>query len=108
MESSFNRIELAGVVGRASLTAVGDTRVARFSLATNTFYKGKDGRAVVDTTWFSATAWEGPAMPDLTRIQRGSRIHLQGRVRIQSYVDANGSDRQNWEIECSSLEIMED
>ena len=102
------KLELAGVVCRSTITPVGDSKVARFSLATNYTYNGKDGGIIIDTTWFSCTAWEGENMPDLNQIQKGSKVHLIGRVRMQRYTDADGIDRQIWEVICSSLEIVED
>ena len=102
------KIELAGIVGRCNITPVGDSKVARFSLATNYTYNGKDGGIIIDTTWFSCTAWSNDKMPELEKIQKGSKIHLIGRVRMQRYTDAEGCDRQIWEVICSSLEILED
>lgn len=101
------KIELAGIVGRSTITPVGDSKVARFSLATNYTYNGKDGGIVIDTTWFSCTAWNGEKMPDLDKIQKGSKVHLIGRVRMQRYTDANGCDRQIWEVVAQELKLME-
>ena len=42
----LNRIELRGNVGNVRVSDVGGNRVARFSLATNFLYKGKDSEAV--------------------------------------------------------------
>lgn len=100
------KLELAGVVGRSTITPVGDSKVARFSLATNYTYNGKDGGIIIDTTWFSCTAWEGEKMPDLNLIRKGSKVHLIGRVRMQRYTDQNGIDRTTWEVMAQSLEIV--
>ena len=43
----LNRIELRGNVGNIRLSNVGESQVARFSLATNFIYKGKEGDAVI-------------------------------------------------------------
>ncbi len=99
------KIELAGVVGRCTITHVGDSKVARFSLATNYTYNGKDGGIIIDTTWFSIIAWD---LPELEKIQKGSKVHLIGRVRAQRYTDCNGCDHQSWEILAQELKIVED
>ena len=103
----LNKIELAGIVGRSNITPVGNTQVARFSLATNYSYSGNNGEIVIDTTWFSVIAWAGEKMPDLDKIQKGSKVHLVGRVRMQRYVDANGCERYLFEIVAQELEILE-
>ena len=108
METTINKIELVGYVGRATVTPVGNTRVARFSLATNTCYNGSDGGVIVDTTWFSVSAWEGDKIRCLDNLQKGTKVHVIGRVRMQRYVDTDGRDRQCWEIVASELKIVED
>lgn len=46
----LNRIELKGNVGNVKVQTVGDNEVARFSVATNYVFKGKDGQPVIETT----------------------------------------------------------
>ena len=48
----LNRIELRGNVGNVRVSDVGGSKVARFSLATNFIYKGKDNEGVVETTCY--------------------------------------------------------
>ena len=102
----LNRIELQGIVGMVKITPVGDTRVARFSVCTETTYKGTEG-IVIDCTWFQITAWEGEKITCLDQIEKGKVAHLQGRVRMQRYTDCNGIERQIWEVVCQTLEISE-
>ena len=103
---TLNKIELCGTVGRSSVTPVGDTKVARFSLCTETVYNGKDGGCIIDCTWFSVSAWQGEKMPDLNRIQQGAKVHVIGRVRMQRYTDAEGHDRQCWEVVANSVDLL--
>ena len=105
----LNKIELQGVIGNVQLTpAVSGTKVARFSLATNYAYTGNDGGAIIDTTWFSVSAWEGDKIRCLDNLQKGTKVHVIGRVRCQRYVDTDGRDRQCWEVVASELKIVED
>ena len=50
----LNRIEIRGNVGAVRLQVVGNSRVAKISVATNYVYKGRDGEPVIETTWPSA------------------------------------------------------
>ena len=78
----LNKIEIAGVVGRANLTPCGPTTVCNFSVMTEYCYKGNDGGVVVDTLWLSVTACgPKPQWPDLSQIQKGSKVHVIGRLR---------------------------
>ena len=95
----LNKIEIAGVVGRANLTPCGPTTVCNFSVMTEYCYKGNDGGVVVDTLWLSVTACgPKPQWPDLSQIQKGSKVHIIGRFRAKRYVDNSGCDRTmpNW------------
>lgn len=49
----LNRIEIRGNVGAVRLQVVGNSRVAKISVATNYVYKGRDGEPVIETTCYS-------------------------------------------------------
>ena len=102
----LNKIELCGIVGQSSLNRVGDSRVCRFSLATEYSYKGRDGGYVVDVTWFNVTAWEGKEMPDLHLVCKGAAVQLTGRVRAFRFTMADGSERSGWEVIARRMTIL--
>lgn len=104
----INRIELAGFIGNISVKSIEGTKMARFAVATNYAYKSKDGCAVIDTTWHSCVAWEGPDIADLENIKKGDQVHLFGRIRQQGYVDSSGYDRTISEVVVSELKLVED
>ena len=103
----FNKIEIAGLVGNVRTNLVSGSLVANFSLATTNAYKGKDGTPIMDTTWFAVTAWEGKGMPDLSQIQKGSPVHVWGRVRMRTYTTADGQERQEMEVKASRVELLD-
>lgn len=47
---SLNAVKLRGVVGTIRISQIGETKVARMSVATNYAYRDKDGNAVIETT----------------------------------------------------------
>ena len=82
----LNKIELRGNVGNNKVQVVGDNQVARFSVATNYVFKGKDGTAVIETTWHTVVAWSGRGMPeDLNKITKGAPVYVTGRLRQQRF-----------------------
>ena len=103
MEQQLNRIELRGNVGTVYLNETGENRMIRFSLATNYMYKGRDGNAVIDTTWHNIIAWEGRGMPDFSKITKGRQVYVQGRVRTSRYTSAEGVEKQSYEVVASRL-----
>ena len=59
MSTIRNQVQLIGNVGQEpTLTTLeSGKKVARFSLATNEFYKNSKGEKVQDTQWHTVVAW---------------------------------------------------
>ena len=103
----INRIEIRGNVGAVRLLVVGNSRVAKISVATNYVYKGRDGYPVIETTWHYISAWQGKNMPDLSSIQKGDKISVIGRLRSQRYTAADGTERTAYDVLASKVQIIE-
>ena len=103
----INKIEIVCLVGNVRTNIVSGLLVCNFSLATTNAYKSKDGTPIMDTTWFAVTAWEGKGMPDLSQIQKGSPVHVWGRVRMRSFNTAEGLERQEMEVKASRVELLD-
>lgn len=102
----INRIELQGRVGTVRLNMVGESMVANFSMVTEHFYKTREGAAVNETTWHQVTAWEGRDMPDLTLISKGTPVNITGRLRTFKYTNAEGFEKQLYEIVAYRVRIL--
>ena len=100
----INRIELSGVVGQSSISNCCGTNTCKFSLMTEYCYKSKDGSVVIDTLWIQVIAFG----PNLDTIQKGTRVHVYGRLSCRRYTDENGTTRAQYEVVANHLEIMED
>ena len=94
----LNRIELRGNVGNVRISEVSGTQVARFSLATNFIYKGKDNEGVVETTWHNIVAWGGKGMPDFSIIAKGAPLYICGRLRSYKYNANDGTEKTSYEV----------
>ena len=105
----INRTELAGVVGTSSVKMVGDSKVCRFSLATEYSYGGHDGGIIIDCTWFNIIVVNEKGIKcDLNQIVRGSKVHVIGRFRCSRFTDAQGNDRTCYEVLANEVEILEE
>lgn len=102
----INRIELQGRVGTIRTNIVGDNTVANFSLVTEYLYKTRDGGAANETTWHQVTAWEGREMPDLRNITKGNILNVTGRLRTFKYTNAEGVEKQLYEVIASRIRIL--
>ena len=102
----INKIELRGNVGNVKTQKVGDNEAIRFSLATNYAFKGKDGTPVIETTWHNVTAWKGKGMPDFNLIEKGSLVHVTGRLRSQKFEGADKIERQVFEVVANKITII--
>ena len=101
----LNRIELRGNVGNIRISEVGESKVARFSVATNFIYKGKDNEGVVETTWHNVVAWSGKGMPDFTAITKGAPVYVTGRIRTSRFTGSDGTEKTVYEVVASKIEV---
>lgn len=102
----INRIELKGRVGTSRTNIIGDNMVVNFSLVTEHLYKTRDGGAANETTWHQVTAWEGKDMPDLSTIQKGTPVHVFGRLRSFRYTNSEGMEKQLYEVVANKIRIV--
>ena len=103
----LNKIELRGNVGSVRQHRVNDRMVVHFSVATNYVYKGKEGEPVIETTWHNVSAWEGKNICGLDKIERGSKVFVQGRLRSQRYTDSEGNERTGYDVAATKVNVIE-
>ena len=104
----INRIELQGRVGNIRTNIVGETKVANFSLATDHLYKARDGAAISETTWHNVVAWSNRNMPDLDKICKGTPLHLTGRLRVNRYTAADGTEKMFYEVVANRITRLDE
>lgn len=102
----INRIELQGRIGFVRTNIVGDTKVSNFSLVTEHLYKTRDGGAVNETTWHYIVAWDSKEMPDLDLFAKGLAVNVIGRLRATRYTNADGTEKQMYEVVASKVRIL--
>lgn len=102
----INRVEILGIVGNVRLTNVGDTRLASFTMATNYAFRDKEGHLVIETAWHNVRALEGEHIRDLDRIERGSSVHVVGRLQMQRYMSAEGIEKTSVTVLAHRVELV--
>ena len=97
----LNRIELRGVVGRAEVNTVGNSRVCNFSVVTE--YSGME----LETTWFNVSAWGSrEVMPDLNTIQKGCWVYVTGRLRLRRYTTQDNEERTSLDVMARTVKVL--
>ncbi len=102
----MNRIEIRGIIGSVNVKDIGDTKVANISVATDYAYKSQDDSIVIETTWHNVVAWEGKEIQNLDQLEKGSFVHICGRLRNRKYVASDGSERAVCDIVAQSVELV--
>ena len=103
-----NQVQLIGNVGQEpTITNLESGRkVARFSLATNEFYKKDKGEKVQTTEWHTVVAWGKTADLIENYVVKGKELALSGKLKSRSYEDKEGVTRYVTEIEASEILLM--
>lgn len=100
----LNRIEIQGIVNAVSVTRIGDTKVARMSVYTDTCCSSGDGCAVVDRTWFNVSVQNAGAEAD--KLEKNCAVNVKGRLKIFRYTNETGAERVVYEIVARELSIL--
>ena len=102
----LNQVTRRGSIGNARIQTIGDTEMARFSVATDHAYKNRSGEAVIETVWHSVTAFKSEKMPDFSTLVKGAGVEVKGRLRNNRFTDSNGVERTITEILASQVSVI--
>ncbi len=104
-----NTVQLIGNLGSApELRELRSGKtLATASLALNTRRKDERGNVTEDTQWVRLKGWDLQADRMMDRLQRGTRVLIQGRLGIRDYEANDGGTRRAVEITLSSFEVLE-
>ena len=106
-DMSLNKILLIGNAGRTpDIRAVGDTKVASFTLATTERYRGKDGNVREETEWHNIAVWGKLADVVEKYVDKGTQLYVEGRIKTEKYTDAQGVEKYAVKVIASSLQLL--
>lgn len=78
-------------------------KIAKFTLATTSYRKDKDGNKI--TEWHSIIAWEKLAELCEKYIKKGSELIVEGEISYRDYTDKDGVKKYFTEIICNGIEF---
>ncbi|MDT0641886.1 single-stranded DNA-binding protein [Zunongwangia sp. F363] len=108
MSTLKNHVQLIGNVGQEpQITNLeSGKKVARFSLATNEYYKGAKGEKVQNTEWHTIVAWGKTAEIIEKYAGKGKEIGVTGKLKSRSYEDKDGIKRYVTEVEANEILLL--
>ena len=97
----LNKVHLIGRLGKDPEVRhfESDSKVANFTIATNEFYRDKQGNKVEQTEWHNIALW-GNRQVEIAEqyLKKGSLIYLEGKIRTRSWEDKDGNKRYTTEV----------
>ena len=108
MSTLRNHVQLIGNVGQEpQITNLENgKKIARFSLATNEYYKNEQGEKVQNTEWHTIVAWGRTAEIIEKYAGKGKEIGVSGKLKSRSYEDNEGVKRYVTEVEAYEILLL--
>lgn len=96
----MNKVFLFGNVGKDPevKTLESGKKIAKFTLATSSYSKDKEGNKVTQTEWHNIVVWEKLAETVQNYVKKGSAIIVEGEIRYRQYTDKDGNTKYFTEI----------
>lgn len=100
MKTLRNSVQLIGNVGNDInfQTLENGNALAKFSLATNDYYRNNKGEKVKETEWHNIVAWGKTAEYINERVKKGNELVLTGKLKYSSYDGKDGIKRFTCDI----------
>ncbi len=100
MNTLKNSVQLIGNLGKdiEYKELASGKKLAKFTLATNDYYKNASGEKVEETQWHNITAW-GKIAENMDQIlSKGETVALKGKLRYSQSEDKDGNKRYYTEV----------
>ncbi|WP_100612807.1 single-stranded DNA-binding protein [Confluentibacter lentus] len=108
MSTLKNKVQLIGNVGNEPEITNLDSgkKVAKFSIATNEFYKNSKGKKEQDTQWHNIVAWGKIAEIVEKYVGKGKEVALEGKLTSRSYETKEGEKRYITEVVANEILLL--
>ena len=100
MKTLNNQVHLIGNLGKDPELKEFDSgnAMCRFSLATNYFFKDKNGDRQQRTDWHNVVAWGKLAEIMTKYLEKGEKVAINGKLRTRQFEDSKGNTRYVTEV----------
>jgi single-strand DNA-binding protein len=105
--ADINKAILIGRLGRdPEVRNVGDSQVARFSVATSRQWTDKAGQKQERTQWHNCQAWGKLAELAQRFLAKGRRVYIEGEIEYREY-EKDGQKRTATEINVREMVFLD-
>jgi len=109
MTNLTNSVQLIGHLGadpKSQKLDNGNLRVS-FSMATNDFYRDKNGEKVEETEWHNIVAFGKTAEIAEKYLKKGNEVIIRGKLTTRSWDDKEGKKQYMTQIIASQLHLLD-
>ncbi|MDC1471918.1 single-stranded DNA-binding protein [Flavobacteriaceae bacterium] len=108
MNTLRNKVQLIGNLGNDPeiITLDSGKKLAKFSLATNEYYKDADGQKQTKTEWHNLVAWNKTAELIENYVTKGKEIAIEGKLTNRTWDDKEGNKRYTTEVVVSEVVLF--
>ena len=108
MTTIRNSVQLIGHLGKdpEMKTFGNDRSMARFSVATNEYFRNHEGKQIQETQWHNVVAWGKTAEIVEKLLKKGKETAIQGKLINRSWEDENGLKHYITEIVANEIVVF--
>ena len=105
MNTLRNKVQLIGNLGTQPeiIDLEGGRKLAKFSLATNEYYKNAKGEKMQQTEWHNIVAWGKTAQIIEQYVNKGQELAIEGKLSSRSYETKTGEKRYVTEVVANEI-----
>ena len=107
--SNLNKAMLSGRLGQDPENRVtkSGSQVVSFTMATNDYWKDKQGNRQEKTDWHNIVVWGWLAEFSANYLRKGKLVYVEGRLQTSNWVDQQNVKHYKTEIVASTIQLLE-
>lgn len=108
MNTVNNQIQLIGNLGKDPefVTFSNGKGMCRFSIATNEYYRDKEGKATQKTYWHTVVAWGKKGENMAKMLKKGHKVAINGKLSSRSYESSEGLSKRITEVVAKNFLLL--
>ena len=108
MNTLRNKVQLIGNLGTQPeiIDLEGGRKLAKFTMATNDYYKNDQGEKIQQTEWHNIVAWGKRAQLIEQYVSKGQELVIEGKLTNRSYETKEGEKRYISEVVANEILLM--
>ncbi len=108
MTTLRNSVNLIGNLGAdpEMKTFGNDRKIARFSIATNEYFRNKNGENTKETQWHNIVAFDNTAKIAEKLLAKGKQVAIHGKLNNRTWEDKDGNKHYITEVIADEILLL--